>query len=80
MKVVLALTLLIASVATTSAQYLGMSGTGSNPNSHYVHPHVNSNGRGTTRPIQTAHSSTTTAPAGIWILTQGRWVLAGRCV
>jgi hypothetical protein len=44
MKVVLALALVVASVATASAQFLGISGTGSNPNSHYVQPHVTSNG------------------------------------
>jgi hypothetical protein len=58
MKVVLALTLLIASVATASAQYLGMSGTGSNSNSHYVQPHVNSNGTMTSGHYQTNPNNT----------------------
>jgi hypothetical protein len=44
----IACALVIASVGTVSAQYLGtgsgLSGTGSNPNSHTVSPHINSNG------------------------------------
>src|SRR5262249_49296607 len=47
MKMVLACALVIASVTTVSAQNLnsfGGYGTGSNPNSHYVSPHTNSNG------------------------------------
>jgi hypothetical protein len=51
MKIALACALVIASVTTASAQYLGnsfgssgLSGTGSNRNSHYVSPHTTSNG------------------------------------
>ena len=58
MKVVLALALVVASMATASAQYLVMSGTGSNPNSHYVQPHVNSNGAMTPGHYQTNPNNT----------------------
>jgi hypothetical protein len=48
MRIVFACALVIASVGTASAQYLGagagLSGTGSNPSSHSVSPYVNSNG------------------------------------
>lgn len=49
MKIALACALVIASVTMASAQSFGgfgsgSSGTGSNPNSHYVSPHINSNG------------------------------------
>jgi uncharacterized membrane protein len=52
MKIALACALVIASVTTVSAQTniwggstgSGLYGTGSNPNSHYVSPHTNSNG------------------------------------
>jgi hypothetical protein len=51
MKLLFAIALVIASAAGASAQYLGQStgshglnGTGSNPNSHYVAPHITSNG------------------------------------
>jgi hypothetical protein len=51
MKMLVAFALVLAGVGSASAQYLGstfggsgMSGTGSNPNSHYVSPHTNSNG------------------------------------
>ncbi len=53
MKTIIAIiTLCLFAAGTTgaSAQYLGspgnsgLSGTGSNPNSHYVSPHTNSNG------------------------------------
>jgi hypothetical protein len=54
MKIALACALVIASVTTASAQTNiwgqsmgtgnGLYGTGSNPNSHYVSPHTNSNG------------------------------------
>jgi hypothetical protein len=50
MKTMIVMTLVLASVTGASAQYLGstgnsgLSGTGSNPNSHYVSPHTNSNG------------------------------------
>lgn len=58
MKVVPALALVVASVATASAQFLGMSGTGSNPNSHYVQPHVTSNGSITSGHYQTNPNNT----------------------
>jgi hypothetical protein len=47
MKILVACALVIASVTAAPAQYLGstgLSGTGSNPNSHYVAPHTTSNG------------------------------------
>jgi hypothetical protein len=51
MKILFACALVIASVGGASAQLYGttygssgLSGTGSNPNSHSVSPHVNSNG------------------------------------
>jgi hypothetical protein len=57
MKIVLApLALVIANVATASAQYL--SGTGSNPNNHYVQPHFNSNGSMTPGHYQTNPNNT----------------------
>jgi hypothetical protein len=56
MKSVLALALVVASVSTASAQYL--SGTGSNPNSHYVQPHFNSNGAMTPGHYQTNPNGT----------------------
>ena len=40
-KTTIACLLIIASVTSASAQFLG---TGSNPNSHYVSPYVTSNG------------------------------------
>jgi hypothetical protein len=52
MKIAIVCALVIASVSTASAQYLygqrtggtGLNGTGSNPSSHYVSPHVTSQG------------------------------------
>ena len=50
MKMILGCALVIASVTGASAQIGqqttggGLYGTGSNPNSHYVQPHVSSNG------------------------------------
>jgi len=49
MEMAIACALVIASVTTVSAQSLlggntGLSGTGSNPNSHYVQPHTTSSG------------------------------------
>lgn len=50
MKITLAYALVIAGVTTVSAQNFnsfggsGLSGTGANPNSHYVQPHTTSNG------------------------------------
>jgi hypothetical protein len=64
MKMILACALVLASVATASAQYLGSSsggglyGTGSNPSSHYVSPHVTSNGTAVQGHYQTNPNST----------------------
>jgi hypothetical protein len=63
MKIFLATALLIASVAAASAQYLGqtgtgLSGTGSNPSSHYVAPHVTSQGTTVQGHYQTNPNST----------------------
>ena len=51
MKTLIAIALVIAGASGASAQYLGqsrgssgLSGTGSNPSSHYVSPHVTSQG------------------------------------
>jgi hypothetical protein len=50
MKIAIACALVIASVTGASAQLFGqnsgggLSGTGSNPSSHYVQPHITSNG------------------------------------
>jgi len=56
MKTALAIVFIAATVSAAAAQYggstynpygsnnSGLNGTGSNPNNHYVSPHVNSNG------------------------------------
>ena len=51
MKMIIACALVIASAGGATAQYFGqsngasgLSGTGSNPSSHYVSPHITSNG------------------------------------
>ena len=61
MKTFLACALVIASVGSASAQYLGsgsLSGTGSNPNSHYVSPYTRSNGTAVPGHYQTNPNST----------------------
>jgi hypothetical protein len=61
MKTFLACALVIASVGSASAQYLGsgsLSGTGSNPNSHYVSPYTRSNGTTVPGHYQTNPNST----------------------
>jgi hypothetical protein len=55
MKIAFACALVIASVATASAQYVG---TGSNPNSHYVSPYVNRQGTTVQGHYQTNPNST----------------------
>jgi hypothetical protein len=78
MKVVLALALVVASVANASAQYF--SGTGSNPNSHYVQPHVNSNGTVTGGHYQTNPNNTQLDNYGTRGNLNPYTVLAERCV
>jgi hypothetical protein len=61
MKMIIGCALVIASVATASAQYLGtsgLSGSGSNPNSHYVAPHITSTGTYVSGHHQTNPNST----------------------
>jgi hypothetical protein len=63
MKMILGCALVIASVTTASAQYLGTTtnglyGTGSNPSSHYVSPHVSSTGTYVSGHYQTNPNST----------------------
>jgi hypothetical protein len=61
MKTSLALAAFLLSLSPAAAQYgtqqpsygTGLYGTGSNPNSHYVQPHVNSNGTYTQGHYQT---------------------------
>jgi len=63
MKISLTLTALLLGLSPAAAQYYGapqpgnygtgLYGTGSNPNSHYVQPHVNSNGTFTQGHYQT---------------------------
>jgi hypothetical protein len=63
MKMILGGALVIASVVTASAQYLGqpgagLNGTGSNPSSHYVAPHITSQGSTVQGHYQTNPNST----------------------
>ena len=64
MKIAFACALVIASITAASAQYVGtgtnsgLYGTGSNPNSHYVSPYVNSRGTYVQGHYQTNPNST----------------------
>ena len=62
MKIAIACALVIASVTAASAQYAtrgsGLSGTGSNPSSHYVSPYTTSSGTTVGGHYQTNPNST----------------------
>jgi hypothetical protein len=59
MRIILALAVLAAGISVAAAQYVnGGYGTGSNPNGHYVQPHVNSNGTYTSGHYQSNPNNT----------------------
>jgi len=70
MKIIVGLLLTLFAISSASAQYLnnnrsnngfgnsGLSGTGSNPNSHYVAPHMNQSGLYTGGHVQTNPNNT----------------------
>lgn len=66
MKTALAIVFVLAGITAASAQY-GLSGTGSNPSSHYVTPYTTSNGTTVQGHYQTNPNGTQTDNYG----TQG---------
>jgi hypothetical protein len=64
MKMIIAFGLLVASVTVSAAQFggssysNGLSGTGSNPSSHYVQPHTTSSGSYVSGHYQTNSNNT----------------------